>query len=153
MPGRLRLECVADFTGIGTDPYDLIVLDNMLSKKDGITDLDELRGEGIATPVLMLTTKSDVTNPVKKLDLGTDDYLHKPFSLAELLALIRAPLRRSHEQISSSLIIGNIRMDTNTRIVENPQPQRRHQHLCSGSIGATRSTRHFAHWIRPDNRF
>jgi DNA-binding response OmpR family regulator len=102
---------------IWADPFDLIVLDIMLPGKDGFTVLQELRAEGVTTPVLMLTAKGEVANRVKGLDLGADDYLHKPFSMAELLARIRALLRRSHEQASSLLVIGNIRLDTNTRTV------------------------------------
>jgi DNA-binding response OmpR family regulator len=102
---------------IFTDPYDLIVLDIMLPEKDGFAVLGELRGEGVAVPVLMLTAKGEVENRVKGLDAGADDYLHKPFSMAELLARIRALLRRSHEQVSSQLSIGDIRLDTTTRIV------------------------------------
>lgn len=109
--GALALEKVF------ADPFDLIVLDLMLPEKDGFTVLRELRAEGVKTPVLMLTAKGDVDSRVKGLDLGADDYLHKPFSMAELLARIRALLRRSHEQISPVLTIGNIRLDTNTRIV------------------------------------
>jgi len=108
---------------IWADPFDLIVLDIMLPGKDGFTVLQELRVEGVTTPVLMLTAKGEVANRVKGLDLGADDYLHKPFSMAELLARIRALLRRSHEQASSLLVIGNIRLDTNTRTVTlNNQP-------------------------------
>lgn len=102
---------------IWADPFDLIVLDIMLPEKDGFTVLQELRAEGVTTPVLMLTAKGEVANRVKGLDLGADDYLHKPFSMAELLARIRALLRRSHEQASSLLVIGNIRLDTNARTV------------------------------------
>lgn len=102
---------------IWADPFDLIVLDIMLPGKDGFTVLQELRAEGVTTPVLMLTAKGEVANRVKGLDLGADDYLHKPFSMAELLARIRALLRRSHEQASSLLVIGNIRLDTSTRTV------------------------------------
>ncbi|MGE4403614.1 MAG: response regulator transcription factor [Desulfobulbus sp.] len=102
---------------IFTDPYDLIVLDIMLPEKDGFAVLGELRREGVAIPVLMLTAKGEVSNRVKGLDLGADDYLHKPFSMAELLARIRALLRRSHEQVTSQLCIGEISLDTNTRIV------------------------------------
>ncbi len=109
--GDLALEMIF------SDPYDLIVLDIMLPGKDGFAVLDELRQEGVATPVLMLTAKGEVANRVKGLDLGADDYLHKPFSMAELLARIRALLRRSHEQVSPLLVIGPISLDTNTRIV------------------------------------
>jgi len=109
--GEIALEMIF------SDPYDLIVLDIMLPGKDGFAVLGELRHEGVATPVLMLTAKGEVANRVKGLDLGADDYLHKPFSMAELLARIRALLRRSHEQVSSLLVIGPISLDTNTRIV------------------------------------
>jgi len=109
--GELALEMIF------SDPYDLIVLDIMLPGKDGFAVLGELRQEGVVTPVLMLTAKGEVVNRVKGLDLGADDYLHKPFSMAELLARIRALLRRSHEQVSPLLVIGPISLDTNTRIV------------------------------------
>ncbi|MBV5319111.1 MAG: response regulator transcription factor [Desulfobulbaceae bacterium] len=109
--GELALEMIF------SDPYDLIVLDLMLPGKDGFAVLGELRQEGVATPVLMLTAKGEVVNRVRGLDLGADDYLHKPFSMAELLARIRALLRRSHEQVSPLLVIGPISLDTNTRIV------------------------------------
>nr|WP_321467744.1 response regulator transcription factor [uncultured Desulfobulbus sp.] len=99
------------------NPYDLIVLDIMLPEKDGFTVLEELRSEKMAVPVLMLTAKGDISDRVKGLDLGADDYLHKPFSMAELLARIRALLRRSHQQTSSLLSIGELCLDTNTHIV------------------------------------
>jgi DNA-binding response OmpR family regulator len=102
---------------IFTEPYDLIVLDIMLPEKDGFHVLEELRVEGVSVPVLMLTARGEVENRIKGLDLGADDYLHKPFSMAELLARIRALLRRSHEQASPYLVVGDIRLDTNTRNV------------------------------------
>ncbi|MBM9613559.1 response regulator transcription factor [Desulfobulbus rhabdoformis] len=102
---------------IFTNPYDLIVLDIMLPEKDGFTVLEELRGDKMAVPVLMLTAKGDISDRVKGLDLGADDYLHKPFSMAELLARIRALLRRAHEQTSLQLSIGKLCLDTNTHIV------------------------------------
>ncbi len=108
---------------ICTEPFDLIVLDIMLPKKDGFAVLRELRAEGVTTPVLMLTAKGEVASRVMGLDLGADDYLRKPFSMAELLARIRALLRRSHEQASSLLVIDGIRLDTNTRTVTlNDEP-------------------------------
>lgn len=99
------------------DPFDLIVLDIMLPEKDGFEVLHELREEGVTTPVLMLTAKGEVASRVRGLDLGADDYLHKPFSMAELLARIRALLRRSHEKANSVLVLDSIRLDTTTRIV------------------------------------
>lgn len=77
------------------DPYDLILLDVMLPHVDGFKILDELRKGEISTPVLMLTAKSSVDDRVAGLNLGADDYLTKPFSIAELLARVRALIRRS----------------------------------------------------------
>lgn len=102
---------------IFTDPYDLIVLDVMLPEKDGFAVLGEMRAEGKNIPVLMLTARGEIQDRVKGLDLGADDYLHKPFSMAELLARIRALLRRSHEQVSSQLCIDTICLDVNAHTV------------------------------------
>ena len=100
---------------IFTDPYDLIILDVMLPHKDGFGVLLELRNEKITTPVLMLTALGEVENRIKGLDLGADDYLAKPFSMAELLARIRALLRRSNEIATPVLEIADIRVDTAAR--------------------------------------
>ncbi len=80
-----------------TDSYDLILLDIMLPKMDGITVLKTLRKEHIQTPVIMLTAKGEVEDTVWGLDAGADDYLAKPFATPELLARIRASLRRKVE--------------------------------------------------------
>ena len=72
------------------NPVDLIILDIMLPKRDGLTVLRDIRQAGIVTPVLMLTARSSTDDKIKGLDLGADDYLAKPFSLDELLARIRA---------------------------------------------------------------
>lgn len=100
---------------IFTDPYDLIILDVMLPRQDGFEVLRELRSEKITSPVLMLTARGEVENRIKGLDLGADDYLAKPFSIAELLARIRALLRRSAEITTSILQINDICVDTATR--------------------------------------
>jgi DNA-binding response OmpR family regulator len=75
-------------------PYDAIILDVMLPKKNGFQVLQELREAGDKTPVLMLTTRSGVEDRVRGLDLGADDYLPKPFAFQELLARLRAITRR-----------------------------------------------------------
>lgn len=93
-------------------PYDLILLDIMMPKKDGFAVLFELRREKKNTPVLMLTAKSGVKDRVKGLDFGADDYLAKPFSMEELLARVRALLRRSNELISPILRVKNISLNT-----------------------------------------
>jgi DNA-binding response OmpR family regulator len=79
-------------------PFDLVILDIMMPKIDGLTVLERARKAGIDTQVLMLTAKGDAKDKVKGLDLGADDYLAKPFSLDELLARVRALLRRSSSQ-------------------------------------------------------
>jgi len=79
-------------------PVDLIILDIMLPKQDGLSVLREIRKAGMTTPVLMLTAKGELGDRIKGLDLGADDYLAKPFSLDELLARVRALLRRSGGQ-------------------------------------------------------
>src|SRR2546425_10135605 len=75
-------------------PYDLVVLDLMLPKRDGFAVLKTLRERGLATPVLVLTARDTVTDKVFGLDLGADDYLTKPFAFDEFLARVRALLRR-----------------------------------------------------------
>ncbi len=82
-------------------PFDAIILDIMMPKIDGLTVLEEARKGSIDAPVLMLTAKGDIHDRVKGLDLGADDYLTKPFSLDELLARLRALLRRSGGQSES----------------------------------------------------
>lgn len=99
------------------NPFDLIVLDIMMPKIDGLTALRQMRKMGIDTPVLMLTAKGDAANKVKGLDLGADDYLAKPFSLDELLARVRALLRRSGSQCESVLRVQDLALDTISRKV------------------------------------
>jgi DNA-binding response OmpR family regulator len=89
--GEYGLDCA--LTGI----YDCIVLDIMLPKKDGLSALKEVRDAGIETPVILLTAKSELSDKVRGLDLGADDYLAKPFHTEELLARIRALTRRKPE--------------------------------------------------------
>jgi DNA-binding response OmpR family regulator len=98
-------------------PFDLIILDIMMPKTDGLTVLKEARKAGVKTPVLMLTAKREVDDRIEGLDLGADDYLAKPFSMAELLARIRALFRRSGDQIDPVLQIEDIRLNTITREV------------------------------------
>jgi DNA-binding response OmpR family regulator len=99
------------------NPYDLVVLDIMLPKTDGLTVLKEMRAAGIRTPVLMLTAKGAVEDKVKGLDYGADDYLAKPFAMAELMARIRTLFRRSGEQLHAVLTVDDIALDTRTREV------------------------------------
>jgi DNA-binding response OmpR family regulator len=92
--------------------YDAIVLDILLPKMDGLHLLRELRDRGIKTPVLLLTARDEVEDRVQGLDAGADDYLVKPFAFPELLARIRALLRRPPLQASAILRVGDLEMDT-----------------------------------------
>jgi DNA-binding response OmpR family regulator len=98
-------------------PYDLVILDIMLPKKDGIAVCQELRLKEINTPILMLTAKDRVEDRVKGLDSGADDYLVKPFAFSELVARLRALLRREALSKSPRLQVGDLVMDTLTREV------------------------------------
>jgi DNA-binding response OmpR family regulator len=104
-----------------TNPYDLIILDIMLPKKDGFTVCRELRTRGINTPVLMLTAKDAIEDRVKGLDTGADDYLVKPFAFSELLARVRALLRREGMTKSPELKAGNLVLNTLTRELRRDQ--------------------------------
>lgn len=92
-----------------TRMHNVIILDRMLPRKDGLDVLIELRKQGITTPVLILTAKDSVKNRVEGLDSGADDYLTKPFSKSELLARIRALGRRQSETlVNEEINIGNM---------------------------------------------
>jgi DNA-binding response OmpR family regulator len=103
-------EYVAEVT-----PYDLVILDIMLPMKDGIEVCQELRLKKINMPILMLTAKDTVEDRVKGLDAGADDYLIKPFAFNELLARVRALLRREGLSKSPRLQVGDLVLDTLTR--------------------------------------
>ena len=92
-------------------PYDLIILDILLPKMDGLRLLRELRDRGVRTPVLLLTALDAVDDRVRGLDSGADDYLVKPFAFAELLARVRALLRRPPLQSNTVLRVGDLEMD------------------------------------------
>jgi DNA-binding response OmpR family regulator len=97
--------------------FDLIILDIMMPKIDGLTVLEHTREAGINTPVLMLTAKGDTEDRIKGLDHGADDYMPKPFSLDELLARVRALLRRSGTQAYPLLKVRDLQLDTISREV------------------------------------
>ena len=91
--------------------YDAAILDIMMPKKDGISVLKELRGAGYATPVIMLTAKSQIEDKIEGLDSGADDYLTKPFAMAELLARVRAISRRQPELTGNDLKFRDLKLD------------------------------------------
>jgi DNA-binding response OmpR family regulator len=97
--------------------YDLIILDVMLPKKDGLSVVRELRERMSATPVLMLTAKDSVEDIVAGLDSGSDDYLTKPFAFAELLARVRALVRRSEHDRGAEIRFADLRLDPVTHKV------------------------------------
>jgi DNA-binding response OmpR family regulator len=94
------------------EDYDLIILDRMLpGGMDGVEICQKLRAEGKHTPVLMLTAKDQVRDRVAGLNAGADDYLIKPFSFEELLARVKALLRRPHETLGQTLQVGDLTLD------------------------------------------
>jgi DNA-binding response OmpR family regulator len=96
--------------------YDAIVLDRMLPLLDGLSVLRTLRAEGVRTPVLLLTALGEVQDRVDGLDVGADDYLVKPFAFDELLARVRALVRRSRGRAANALDLGRLRLDLAGRI-------------------------------------
>lgn len=99
------------------NPYDVIILDIMLPGMDGFTVCREIRQKGILTPILMLTAKDEIEDKVTGLSEGADDYLTKPFSFDELLARVRALLRRSQDYKTKVLKAGDLELDPLRRVV------------------------------------
>lgn len=97
--------------------YDGIILDGMLPGKDGLNILKEMRRKGNHTPVLMLTARDSIEDRVRGLDYGADDYLVKPFSFEELLARLRAVMRRKPVFVSEVLIVDDLEMNLQTKDV------------------------------------
>jgi len=96
------------------DIYDLIIMDVMLPVHSGYQVVKQLRIDGIATPIIMLTAKSEIDDKITGLDSGADDYMTKPFSSKELLARIRALSRRKSEIINEVISINDITLDLST---------------------------------------
>jgi DNA-binding response OmpR family regulator len=99
-------------------PYDAIILDIMLPKKNGLEVCRDLRQESINTPVIMLTARDAVEDRVQGLDNGADDYLIKPFAIEELRARLRALLRREASDKSAVLTVNDLTLDPSTHFVE-----------------------------------
>ena len=96
---------------LGTTDYDLVLLDLALPDGDGEDILRALRGRGKATPILVMTARADVVHRIRILDLGADDYLVKPFLIEELLARVRALLRRPAAIVGNLYQAGNVTLD------------------------------------------
>jgi DNA-binding response OmpR family regulator len=101
----------------GATNYDVIILDLMLPKEDGLSLLERWRRDGLKTHVLILTARDRIEDKVRGLDMGADDYLTKPFQLEELLARLRALVRRGHEVKTPLLRIYDLEIDTATHTV------------------------------------
>ena len=101
-----------------SEPYDVIIVDLMLPKRDGLSLIERLRREKIKTPVIILSAKDSVDDRVKGLEIGSDDYLTKPFAFSELLARVQALMRRASGTIESTrLTVGDLSLDLVTREV------------------------------------
>lgn len=100
-----------------TNPYDIIVLDSMLPNKTGLEICKDLRAEGIVTPIIGLSVKSEVANKVGFLNAGADDYLTKPFSFEELKARIHALLRRPQNLQTDVIEISGLELDSKKHLV------------------------------------
>ncbi len=93
------------------DAWDLVILDRMLPKQDGLTVCRRIREKGISTPVLILSARGTIENKVEGLDAGADDYLPKPFAFSELLARVRALMRRKSGETKPLLQDGDLKLD------------------------------------------
>lgn len=101
-----------------TENYDVIVLDRMLpGGQDGLEICKTIRAAGNSTPVLMLTAKGELEDKVTGLDNGADDYLVKPFEFDELLARVRALVRRPKQAVGLTITVGDLQIDTSTKAV------------------------------------
>lgn len=100
-----------------TEPYDAVVLDLGLPRVDGLTVLRRWRAAERAMPVLILTARDSWTEKVEGLNAGADDYLAKPFAMAELVARLNALIRRSNGVAKTELVFGEVRLDTAARAV------------------------------------
>lgn len=104
-------------TKAGSVPYDTIVLDIMMPGIDGLSVLSTLRKNGDPVPVLILTARDGLDDKIRGLNLGADDYMTKPFALAEVLARVRALIRRASPEPMPELSVGPIVIDTGARTV------------------------------------
>lgn len=102
-----------------TENYDVIILDIMMPKKNGLEVLDKLRTQGVHTPILLLTAKSEIEDRIRGLDKGADDYMTKPFAMGELMARVRAMTRRKSEFTPNLIELGNIQLNKDSYELSN----------------------------------
>jgi DNA-binding response OmpR family regulator len=96
-------------------PYDAMIFDVMMPQKDGLSLVRAIRHRGLTTPVLFLTAKHEVEDRVRGLDAGADDYLAKPFSMSEVLARLRALLRRQRAEVVNQIRVADLELDLMNR--------------------------------------
>ncbi len=108
-------------TYITSAEYDVVILDIMMPKKDGFSVIKEMRTKSIETPVIFLTARDAVSDRVKGLDLGANDYLVKPFSFDELMARVRVMTRLKSGKSTSVLSVANLTLDTSSHIVKREE--------------------------------
>lgn len=114
-----------------TGQYDIIILDVMIPGISGLEVAQRLRTKGISTPIIMLTAKSELSDKIKGLDCGADDYLTKPFEPDELLARMRALLRRPGEIVGEELTFADLRLDlTGSMLYSGPRSVRLRNKEC-----------------------
>ena len=114
---------------VGTEPYDAVILDLGLPRVDGLTLLERWRAGGISVPVLVLTARGSWSEKVRGIDGGADDYLTKPFRMVELLARLRALIRRASGQLTPELRYGAVVLDPRTsQVTLDGQPVRLTSH-------------------------
>jgi len=114
----LAADAEQGYSFAATGAYDVLVLDRMLPGGDGLDLLRRLRARGVAAPAIFLTARAALGDRIAGLDAGADDYLVKPFSFAELLARIRAVLRRGGDVAPPVLQVADLRLDPAARVVE-----------------------------------
>ena len=117
-----RTECVDNghdgWLKVSTESYDLAIIDVMLPELDGISLVKKIRGARIAFPVIILSARASESNKIEGLEAGADDYLAKPFSLAELIARVNAQIRRASAVVEPvELVVGDLRLNIVTRKV------------------------------------
>ncbi len=103
------------------DEYDIILLDVMLPEMNGYDILSKIRNEGITTPVIMLTAKSQLDDKLEAFGIGADDYVTKPYESKELMARIDAVLRRKSNYVSNDLVVGDLKLRKNNLELECKQ--------------------------------
>ena len=128
-----------------TEPYDAAIIDRMLpGEYDGLAIVKAMRNEKIHTPVLFLTALGSTSDKTTGLDVGADDYLVKPFAIEELLARVRALLRRPAEQLETILTAGDLTLDTATFSVKRGSVPPRPSGTCSSQYRPMRYRLHLS---------